>query len=78
MIPKITFEERNWLKEYSRRVRSRMEDLGINQSRLAELTGLDNGTIHNMYYGKRIPLVTNAIKVARALAMDTADLIDIA
>lgn len=46
-----------------------LEQAGIRQSWIAEKTGLTKVSINRYVRGNRVPKVTNAIKIARALGM---------
>lgn len=64
-------------REFARRLEARMEDLGIDAKRLSELADLPISTVYNyIYTGTRVPLADTVVKLARALAMTTDELIN--
>lgn len=65
-----------WLKEFSRRIKARMEYLKINQKTLVRLTGIPKSTINYIVRGSHVPLTTHTILVARALLINPSELID--
>ena len=71
-----TAETDKWIKEFQRRLKSRMEYLEISQLELSKRTGIHQAEISRYVRGKNIPLANNISKLARALSMDVRDLID--
>lgn len=71
-----TAETDKWIKEFRRRLKSRMEYLEISQLEPSKRTGIDQAEISRYVRGKNIPLANNVLKLARALGMNVRDLID--
>lgn len=64
-----------WISGFRFRLRDRMEDLEIDRKTLATIIGVDRNLIGYWLNGKAIPTAYHAMKLARALAMSTDDLI---
>lgn len=74
----VTKEEKEWLENFQTKVKARMEELDINVTRVAKLSGLPMSSVYCMIHDPHIPSVTHVIKLAHALAMKPSDLIDFA
>lgn len=59
--------EDEWLQEFSMRLNRKMRELGINQQRLSEITGLSLVSINRYINARAMPSVYNALLIARAL-----------
>lgn len=68
-------DDRNRLGEMLVR---RMEELGTNANQLALATGFRPASISNWIHGKRRPSAASITALARALAMDADEMLDIA
>ena len=66
--------EREWRKEFGRRLRNKMVAKGIGQAELADLVGLSQSTISCYLNGRSIPDVYTADKIARVLDCSIDDL----
>lgn len=64
-----------YAKEFARRLNARMEELGISQSRLADISGVSQVQIHHYLKANHIPRADIAAKLAFGLAMPVGDLI---
>lgn len=65
-------------KELSRRVRDRMEYLGITAAKLVRFSGLPRGTVYNIVNDRlnRVPQADTVAKLARGLGVSTDSLIN--
>ena len=72
----ITPELQAWLIEFSTRLKNAMDELEIDQGRLAEVTGISVASIYFYLRGNAIPSAYHAKKLADALFISVADLID--
>lgn len=65
-----------WKKEFSKRLKNRMDELCINQTELSERTGIPNNSICMYVNGKTIPQAIAIPKLAKELKLNVSDLID--
>jgi transcriptional regulator with XRE-family HTH domain len=63
------------LREFGRRVRDRRVELGLSQEDLAERAGLHRTYISSLEQGRRNVAVHNVVRLAEALDIDPADLV---
>ena len=57
------------------RIKEMLQEKGISQKELAELTGLTESAISHYVKGDRVPRGTNLVKIANALGTTTDDLL---
>lgn len=63
--------------EFARRLTARMEQLCISPALLAEMAGMPPSSVYNyMYNDTLVPHADTVVKLARALAMTTDELIN--
>lgn len=65
-------------KELSRRIRARMQYLGINTLRLARFSGVPRATLYSIVNNTtdRVPQADTVAKIARGLGVSTDSLIN--
>jgi transcriptional regulator with XRE-family HTH domain len=63
-------------KAFGDRVRQRRVELGLSQERLAESAGIDRSYIGSVEGGRRNISLNNLARLARALDLDCADLVE--
>ena len=68
--------EQAWRNEFARRLNSRMEYLEIDQTRLSQLSGISQSSIHKYANGRNTPRASVIPRLAKALALSVSDLID--
>lgn len=61
--------------QFSARLNSRMEEIGIKQAKLSQITGLHRSLISAYCLAKKIPNAVGAIKIANALRLNSEYLI---
>lgn len=57
-------------------IKSALDEYGISQTELSELTGISKSTISKYVYGDIIPTLKNLINIAYALECDLTELVD--
>jgi len=62
-------------RQFGRRVRERRIELGITQETLAHTAGLHRTYIGSLESGERNPSLENIARLAKALKLDAADLV---
>jgi transcriptional regulator with XRE-family HTH domain len=55
---------------FAERLRELRDKKGLSEARLAELSGVPFGTVHEYGLGRRKPSLTAAVKLARALGVE--------
>ena len=69
-------EEKEWIYEFSRRLKERMEYLEMSQTELAKRSGVPQSSISQYVNGRKKPSAYVIPKLAKALVCSVADLID--
>ena len=62
-------------EQFGRRVRTRREELGISQERLAEIAGLHRNYVGSLERGERNVALQNILRLASALKVDPGELV---
>ena len=68
--------EKEWRKIFSKRIRGRMHNLGINQNELADKIGVTPAAISRYLRGSRTPKVDVIVKMSKVLGCSTDHLIN--
>lgn len=76
-MKKKTKVDLEFSKELSRRIRERMDYLGITTARLTKATGMTYCAILSIKSGRSIPQITTLVKIAHALSMSVSELVDV-
>lgn len=63
-------------KEFGRRLKTRMDELEINQSELSRLSGVTQPEISYIVRGQRVPWADTAVKLAHALNTTMNELVN--
>lgn len=70
-------KNREFAKEFTRRLIARMEELDINPRRLAKLAGMPPSSVYNFIYNiDQVPHADTVVKLANALNVTTDYLIN--
>lgn len=66
-----------YAKEFARRLRARMDELGVTSQQLAQLSDLPLTSVYNFVYeDTHVPQADTVVKLANALAVSTDYLIN--
>jgi len=68
-------ESEEIVRKFAALVRKRRLEKGLSHERLAEMAGLDRSSISLYEAGKRVPTLTSAMRIARALEMRLSELV---
>lgn len=68
--------EQKWRNEFSKRLKDRIEYLGLSYTEVAKRTGTVQSEISKWVRAAHTPNTYYVIKLSKVLAMDIADLID--
>jgi len=68
-------ESEDIVRKFAVLVRERRLEKGLSHERLAVLAGLDRSSISLYEAGKRVPTLTSAMRIARALGMKLSELV---
>lgn len=68
--------EMDWKRRFGKRLRKRMNEKGIGQEELSEITGLSKVTISSYVNGKSLPSLYSADRIAEALSISIDKLLD--
>ena len=69
-------DEREWMKMFGLRIRSRMEELEITQAELVRLSGIPQSSLSVYLRGMTEPRITAITKLAKALGVAPSYLVD--
>ena len=69
-------DELVWRKRFGKRLRKRMNEKGIGQEELSEITGISKVTISSYVNGKSLPNLYNADRIAEAISCPLDKLLD--
>lgn len=69
--------EADWLKLFSKRLRSLMDKRDINSHQLAQMSGVGYSTVRMYVKGEVMPTAYKLVRIARALCVPPSKLIDL-
>jgi transcriptional regulator with XRE-family HTH domain len=61
---------------FAERLKRLRDQAGLSQAKLAAAAGVPVSTLRNWEYGRRVPYITTASSLARALGVPTGELLD--
>lgn len=64
-------------RNITNRIKEMLEEKGISQKRLSELTGITESAISHYVRDERVPRGMNLVKIAKALGTSTDDLLSV-
>ena len=68
--------ELEWAKEFGNNLKSLLEEWGVSQKELSEMSGISEPTISRCLRGEYVPNIRTVINIGHALNCDVEDLID--
>lgn len=68
-------QEEKMIKEFARNLKRIRGERGLSVRQLADLADMNLGNLSDLELGKRNPLMTTVIKLARALELNPAELL---
>lgn len=72
----LTKEDKKLVNRFARRMSDRMAFLEMSQSQLSKISGVSRPEICQLMRGRKAPLITTAMKIARALNIELHELIN--
>ena len=74
---KLQISKHEWKYEFARRLKGRMDELGLTGAELAERSGISQGHISGMLNGKFSPQGYTIYRIAEGLSVEPSYLVDL-